>query len=149
MSTIVRSTGAGSAVTVNAIAVFKKRCTTMPQGKFRVIIAGGRDFNDYQRLKDYMDWALQNIEKEIIVVSGGARGADLLGEQYANERGYSVDLHPADWEKHGKGAGFIRNREMAENADALVAFWDGKSRGTEHMINFAKTHGLNVRIVRY
>lgn len=121
----------------------------MANDKFRVIIAGGRDFSDYQRLKDYMDWALQNIKQEIIVVSGGARGADSLGEQYAKERGYSVDLHPADWEKYGKGAGFIRNREMAESADALVAFWDGKSRGTEHMINFAKTHGLNVRIVRY
>lgn len=96
---------------------------------FRVIIAGGRDFNDYPLLEKTMDELLVNIRDEIIIVSGTAKGADTLGERYAAQRGYSVRSFPADWKKYGKRAGFLRNEEMAKNADALVAFWNGKSRG--------------------
>lgn len=64
-----------------------------------------------------------------------------MGERYAKERGYAVSEHPADWDRYGKSAGYIRNKEMAEEADALMAFWDGKSRGTMHMINLAKEKG--------
>jgi hypothetical protein len=97
---------------------------------FRVIVAGGREFNNYALLRDKLDFALRNkISEGITIVSGAARGADKLGEQYAVERGYNIDSHPADWDKFGKSAGYIRNKEMAQNADALMAFWDGKSRG--------------------
>lgn len=113
---------------------------------FRVIIAGGRDFNDYELLKTTMDKLLSNVSDEIVVVSGRARGADSLGERYAQERGYSVSLFPAQWNLYGKRAGFLRNEEMAKNADALVAFWDGQSRGTESMIRLARQRGLKVRI---
>lgn len=116
---------------------------------FRVIIAGGRDFNDYQLLSSTMDNLLQNITEEIVVVCGQARGADTLGEQYAKERGYRVDYYPADWKRYGKRAGYLRNEQMAQNADALVAFWDGKSRGTKLMIGLAKKYELKVRIQRY
>lgn len=116
---------------------------------FRVIIAGGRDFNDYLLLRETMDNLLQNITEEIVVVCGQARGADTLGEQYAKERGYRVDYYPADWKRYGKRAGYLRNEQMAQNADALVAFWDGKSRGTKLMIELAKQYGLKVRVQRY
>lgn len=76
-----------------------------------------------------------------------ARGADLLGEKYAVERGYHVDRYPADWNGLGKRAGYIRNEQMARNADALVAFWDGQSRGTKHMIDLASRYGLKIRII--
>jgi len=116
---------------------------------FRVIIAGGRDFKDYALLSNTMNHLLSNIKDDITVVCGKARGADTLGEQYAKEHGYMVQYFPADWERYGKAAGYIRNTEMAKNADALVAFWDSHSLGTRHMIEIARKHGLNVRIKRY
>ena len=115
---------------------------------FRVIIAGGRDFENYGLLREKCDALLsRQAHKNIIVVSGAARGADLLGEWYAKERGYKVERYPADWKNNGKAAGSIRNAEMAENADALIAFWDGESRGTRNMIETATYKGLSVRVV--
>lgn len=78
-----------------------------------------------------------------------AQGADRLGERYGKERGYSIRYFPADWDGKGRSAGFIRNEEMAKNADALVAFWDGQSRGTKHMIETAKKHKLDIRVKHY
>ena len=116
---------------------------------FRVIVAGGRDFNNYNGLAASLDYLLKNINDEIQIVCGMARGADRLGERYAKENGYKVIYLPADWDSDGKSAGFKRNIKMAELADALVAFWDGKSTGTKHMIEIAKGKGLDVRIKRY
>lgn len=116
---------------------------------FRVIIAGGRDFNNYAGLTASLDYLLKNINDEIQIVCGMARGADRLGEQYAKEHGYKVIYFPADWDLDGRSAGFKRNVKMADNADALVAFWDGKSAGTKHMIEIARSKGLDVRIKRY
>ena len=115
----------------------------------RVIVAGGRSFNDYERLKRVMDHLLSNTADEIVVVCGMARGADSLGEQYAKEKGYEIRYFPADWKSLGKSAGYKRNEQMAQNADALVAFWDGQSCGTKHMIDLACKHGLDVRVIRY
>lgn len=118
---------------------------------FRVIIAGGRDFNDYALLKAKCDTILAEkaATRRIVIVSGAARGADSLGERYAREHGYALDSHPADWNTHGKAAGPIRNAQMANSADALIAFWDGKSHGTKSMINIAKKKGLFVRVISY
>jgi len=110
----------------------------------KVIVAGSRDFNDYETLKTVCDFMLSR-QDEVEIVSGTARGADLLGERYAKEKGYSIKQFTPDWSK-GKSAGYIRNEEMAKYGDALIAFWDGKSKGTEHMINLAKKHGLKVKI---
>ncbi|MBR1697914.1 MAG: DUF2493 domain-containing protein, partial [Anaerovibrio sp.] len=85
----------------------------------------------------------------VIIVSGHAPGADTLGERYAHEHGLKCELYPADWNTHGKAAGPIRNAEMANNADALIAFWDGESRGTKNMIETAKAKGLRVAVVKY
>ncbi len=114
----------------------------------KLIIAGGRSFNDYALLSQKLDFLLQN-QTDIEIVSGGAKGADNLGERYAKERGLACTQFPAQWDKYGKRAGMIRNEHMAQYADALVAFWDGASVGTQHMIQYAKQQGLNVRVVRY
>ena len=116
---------------------------------FKVIIAGGRDFTDYNLLVSSMDFYLSDVKEEIEVVCGEARGADSLGKRYALEKGYSVKSFPANWNKYGKPAGFIRNKEMAEYADAVVCFWDGVSRGTANMVNLAKEYSLPLRIKRY
>ena len=118
---------------------------------YKVIIAGGRHFNDYSLLKSRCDFFLSEKMKshQIIIVSGHATGADSLGEQYAQENGLQIELHPADWDRYGKSAGYRRNADMANVADALIAFWDGQSRGTASMINLAKSKGLKVAVVRY
>lgn len=119
------------------------------ENPFRVIVAGGRDFSDYEYLRSSLDLLLQNIAGPIIIVSGTAKGADKLGEQYAAEKGYAVLRFPADWDRFGKAAGYMRNEQMAKNADALVAFWDGTSKGTKNMIQLAKRYDLKIRAQKY
>lgn len=122
-----------------------------PTNILKVIIAGGRDFNDYELLKTKVDKILSNKKKthKIYILSGKARGADLLGERYAKENLLEVLEFPADWETFGKRAGFKRNEEMANEAHALIAFWDGESHGTKHMIDIATKKGLLIRTIRY
>jgi hypothetical protein len=112
----------------------------------RLIVAGSRTFTDYARLSAVLDRLLGTKVPEI--VSGGARGTDALGERYAREHGLKLTVMPADWETNGKAAGPIRNRQMAEYGTHLVAFWDGASPGTKHMIDAALDRGLSVRVVR-
>lgn len=112
----------------------------------RVIVAGSRKFNNLQKLRHELDRLdIHNIASEI--VSGGARGVDSLGEEYAKAWNIPVKVFPADWETHGKKAGYLRNQEMAQYADELFAFWDGKSLGTKHMIDLALKHNLDVEII--
>ena len=115
----------------------------------KVIIAGGRDFGDYHKLVDVCGMLLVGPPGRYEVVSGGARGADTLGARYAREYGCALTSFLADWAKHGKSAGYVRNDQMAKYADGLIAFWDGKSRGTRHMINLALDGGLWVHVSRY
>ena len=114
----------------------------------KVIIAGGRTFNDYDLLCRNCDKAL-SLQTEIEIVSGTANGADKLGEKYANEKGYLIKQFPADWGKYGKSAGYKRNEEMAKYADALIAFWDSKSKGTKYMIDLAKRYELKLKVVNF
>ena len=91
------------------------------------IVAGGRDFVDDEMLTKELE---NMISMDDGVISGGARGADTLAYDWAGESGRKRKMIPADWDKHGKAAGAIRNQQMAQIGDALIAFWDGKSRGT-------------------
>lgn len=101
-------------------------------------------------LKEKCDYFLQDEKKEdVVIISDHASGADALGERYAQERGFQLETFPADWKAHGRAAGPIRNARMASAANALIAFWDGKSRGTKNMIETAKNHNLKVVVVRY
>ena len=103
----------------------------------KLIIAGGRDFNNYQVLD-----TIVSVYSDVIseVVCGDARGADLLGADWAYHHNIPVKHFPAEWEKYGKAAGNIRNADMGDYGDALIAFWDGQSRGTMNMIKTMKLH---------
>jgi hypothetical protein len=112
----------------------------------KTIIAGSRTCTDINHIMSAIadcGW----IPTEII--SGTARGVDQLGETWAIANNTPLKRFPADWTKHGKSAGYIRNVEMAENADALIAIWDGVSRGTKHMIDIATQKGLKVFVYRF
>ena len=99
----------------------------------KLIVAGGRNYNNYAHLKKTLDaFRLKYHVEEI--VSGADHGVDTLGEQYAKEHDIWLTQFPADWNKHRKAAGPIRNAQMAEYADCLLAFWDGSSKGTKNMI---------------
>jgi hypothetical protein len=136
----------------------------------RLIIAGSRNFNDYQYLSkmatnvivDYISEteafsgkqfepgdAADYIYKHVTIISGTARGADQLGEKFAMEEGLSLEQYPAKWDIYGKSAGYRRNEQMAKTGTHLLAFWDGKSRGTKHMIDLAQYHGLKINVVRF
>jgi hypothetical protein len=133
----------------------------------KVIIAGGRDFERYDILVKIMK---AKFHEPIIIVSGGANGADKLGERYAREYGYQIEHHPAEWDnlsvtpcyvKHNSHgpynalAGHNRNKKMLQavldNPDGgcLVAFWNGKSSGTRNMINIAREAGISVHVIGY
>ena len=114
----------------------------------RVVIAGCRDYDNYDEAKPYIDFYLSNIRKEndIVIVSGCASGADTIGERYAKENGFEVEKYPADWKKYGKRAGPIRNEQMAKICDYVICFWDNKSSGTKSMIEFARKHKKPIRI---
>lgn len=116
--------------------------------RFKVIIAGSRTFNDYGYLSKVCALLLRNC-KNIVVISGGANGADKLAEKYAKENGYPVEKFIANWNERGRSAGYYRNLEMAKNADALIAFWDGKSKGTKMMIDIANEYNLKIRVRHY
>jgi len=105
----------------------------------KVAIVGGRYFNNYKLLSQKCDSILKN-QSNITVLCGLAKG---------KERGYKVLYYPALWDLHGKRAGFIRNAEMRANADGVIAFWDGISRGTKEMIDESVKLGLKVRVIKY
>lgn len=107
----------------------------------RLIIAGGREFDD-EALFEEMMRHFQTSKIDVVLSGKCPTGADAMGEKWAARRGIRIEEHPANWTAHGKRAGYVRNLEMAERADALVAFWDGASRGTKMMIDLANQHGL-------
>ena len=118
---------------------------------FKVVIAGSRGFSNYRLLHDVCNRLLRDKRKEynIVIVSGHARGADECGERYASDEKFDLEIYPANWKKYGKSAGFRRNEEMANVADGLIAFWDGKSHGTKHMIDICNEKGIEVRVINY
>jgi hypothetical protein len=110
----------------------------------RCIIAGTREIED-------MDLVVRAVHESRIriteVVCGMARGVDMLGRMWGDERGIPVKYFPADWEQHGRAAGYKRNEAMAEYAQALVAVWDGRSKGTLNMIRLARKRKLRVYVL--
>ena len=119
--------------------------------EFKVVIAGGRDFNNFPNLCTKLDGYLKEKVKthKIVIISGGARGADTLGEKYAQLRRFSVIKMKADWEKHGKSAGFVRNGDMLNAADGIVCFWNKQSKGTKHMIDITTKANKPLRLIYY
>lgn len=116
-----------------------------------LIIAGGRDFTDIQSMKESLTELVQKnlIDDSTILICGMARGADKTGLAIWREAGLRVHKYHADWYNYGASAGYIRNKQMGNVAEALVAFWDGKSRGTKHMIDYMNQLGKPVHIFKY
>lgn len=135
----------------------------------KLIIAGGRDFRNYPLLQREVDNFIQYLmtsgeiepSAEMEIVSGKQvtkpkpydkktwHGADYLGELYAESYNIPVKPFPAKWDRYGRSAGHIRNEEMAQYGEALIAFWDGSSPGTKSMIELAKQYGLISRVINY
>ena len=118
----------------------------------KVIIAGSRKFNDFEFMKNKLNPIFKDI-KNCEIISGTANGADKLGEEYAKYKGYNIKQMPADWSK-GKSAGYKRNVEMADYALTgdkyrLIIFWDGISKGSNHMINIAKERNIKTKIILF
>lgn len=123
------------------------------QEKFYCLVIGSRTFNDYELLKAKLDHYLQNHRTDTVIVSGGANGADTLAKRYAAEHGCEYCEFLADWSKHGKAAGYIRNKKMHEyishfDKRAVVAFWDGKSKGTFQSFSLAKEYNNQLVVVK-
>jgi hypothetical protein len=138
----------------------------------RVLACGSRTWDDYRIVRVVLDGLLQEARdygrhgeciqrtcRCLTLIEGGQRswdadrrehfGADHLAGEWADRRNIDHEQHPADWERHGKAAGFIRNQAMIDTKpDVVVAFWDGKSRGTAHTIDRATRAGIPVYVIR-
>jgi len=110
----------------------------------KVGIVGSRDFKNYELFSDIMKQYLSDISW---VVSGGAPGADSLAEKWAKENKKMLTIYPADWLNLGKRAGYVRNTDIVKNSDMIIAFWDGKSKGTKHTIGLAQKMGKECKII--
>jgi len=112
----------------------------------KLAIVGSRGFSDYRRLLTMVEEYLCDYEhfKDCYVprfnevISGGAAGADTMGEQIATHFGVKLTVFKPDWDKHGKAAGFIRNEDIISNSDFVLACWDGQSKGTANSLSIAK-----------
>ncbi len=109
-------------------------------------VIGGRDFQDETYAYNELD---KYITQEDEIVSGGAGGADTIASRYAFDHHLNITVHRAEWNKHGKAAGFIRNQYIVDDCDTLIAFWDGESKGTENSIELARKAGKRVITIRY
>lgn len=113
-----------------------------------LIVAGSRSFDDYDLMKKYLD-KIKSVCSSLTIISGTANGADKMGEKYASENGLECKKFPAKWDSYGKKAGIIRNYDMACCADKAIVFWDGKSKGTKHMITIMKEYNKECIVVNF
>jgi hypothetical protein len=113
----------------------------------KIAVVGSRSWTRTDIIEEYLESIFRGGDT---LVSGGAAGADGYAENWARhytQRDVKVDIRRPDWRRHGKGAGLIRNQEIVDNADMVIAFWDGKSRGTNDTIEKAGRRGLYVIVV--
>ncbi len=117
--------------------------------KIKIAVGGCRDFGDIEYIFKCLDEYIKELcDEEIIIISGHCSGVDAAAEKYAELRGIKTLLFPAEWKKYGKAAGPVRNKQIVEAADAVIAFWDGKSRGTKSLIDLAKKSGKNLTVFK-
>lgn len=119
--------------------------------EYKLIVAGGRDFTDYDHMLRVMLAMVDHefADKTLAIVSGMARGADALGVRLATDYKLPLYKFPANWNGLGKRAGFIRNAQMGDFADALLVFWDGQSKGTKNMVDYMHKLNKPVHIINY
>ena len=130
--------------------------------KIKIIVAGGRDYNDYARMKEIIEKIVKShdlLPNNVMIISGHADGADLLAEKVAEDNHYNLKVFPAKWDTTGEYAGFVRNSDMAYECNylkdreghipCLLAFWNGKSVGTRSMIHLAMDYNMEIHIFPY
>lgn len=122
---------------------------------FYCLVVGSRGFNDYSLMCEKLDFLLKD-KKYVVIVSGGAKGADSLAERYAREHGHELKVFQANWDAYGKSAGYKRNEEMhlfisvpSGRERIVVAFWDGSSKGTAHNFELATKYNNPIEVYRY
>lgn len=124
--------------------------------EIRIIVAGTRTFSDYELLRNKLDDFISELNqkypgKQIVIITGAAKGADQLGSFYARSHNIPLKEFPADWNTYGRAAGPIRNQQMLDyvlhEIPVLIVFWDGESRGTKNMINIAKRCNVQTEVV--
>ena len=108
-----------------------------------VIITGSRNFTDFDKMVKVCDTLLHG-SRDVTILSGGAKGADRLGERYARYKMLPYEIIKPEWDRYGRQARYIRNFDLATKGDVLIMFWDGKSRGSGHMLNLAREKELVV-----
>jgi len=114
----------------------------------KLAIVGGRDYNDYDEVKGYVFKYFRDLTySPYEIVSGGANGVDALAKRLAEEYKLKYTEFPADWNKHGKAAGPIRNEQIMQYTDKVIAFWNGESKGTMSAINLARKHKKDTIII--
>ena len=109
----------------------------------RIVVSGGRDITDKKTVEKVLSG---EIAVKDVVITGGCSGVDKIAHDYARRYFADTEVHKADWDKHGKAAGPIRNAKMMEDADLLIAFWDGRSKGTRSAIDEARKLGVETHI---
>jgi hypothetical protein len=112
----------------------------------KLAIIGSRDFDDYLLMKKELEFFIPKIQ---MIISGGARGADKLSERLAAEFNIPIKIYEAEWDKYGKRAGYIRNELIINDCDAVIAFWDGKSKGTKHSLDLANKQNKATKIIYF
>lgn len=120
--------------------------------EYRMIVAGGRDYSNQNIVDSFIDRVRIVCESRglnLVIVCGMAKGADTLGRNYALSHNLDIMEFPANWDKYGKSAGFIRNKEMGNIADSAIVFWDRESRGSKMMIDFMKSINKPVKVISY
>lgn len=111
----------------------------------KVAVIGSRSFEDCSKVTMVLD----ELTEITHIVSGGAKGADNCAQDYAKKRGLPITIFYPNWKRYGRKSGLIRNRDIIENCDMCIAFWDGKSRGTANSLKIAKNLGKEIKIIRF
>lgn len=114
----------------------------------KLAVVGSRSFNNYELLEEEID-KLSSETKIAQIISGGAKGADTLGEMYASKHDIPITIYKPDWKKNPRGAGLLRNMHIVNSSDMMIAFWNHKSPGTKHSIECAQKKGIPVKIVPF
>lgn len=114
----------------------------------KLLIVGSRSFVNYEQMKDQI-YSLYSVDEIEMIISGGAKGADSLAQKFAEQHEISFKEFPADWSAYGKRAGILRNIEMVNVADRVIAFWDGKSSGTRFTISYTKEQNKPITVFEY
>jgi hypothetical protein len=131
----------------------------MSCGSRKLLVCGSRTIRDTTYIKGPTQWAKNQIDAywyynlacydELIMIEGAAKGIDTIAKEYAQENDWKIEEYPAEWDKYGKSAGYIRNELMVKAADEVLILWDGESKGTKHDIDLCEKYNKPYVVLIY